>query len=32
MMRGGVWLNLVSIALITIAAYTVFAWSLDVAY
>lgn len=32
MMRGGVWLNLVSIVLVTIAAYTVFAWSLGVAY
>lgn len=32
MIRGGVWLNFVSIALITIAAYTVFAWSLGIAY
>ena len=32
MMRGGIWLNLISIALITLASYTVFAWSLGVAY
>ncbi len=32
MMRGGLWLNLISIALITLAAYTVFAWSLGIEY
>lgn len=32
MMRGGFWLNLIAIALITIAAYTVFAWSLGIAF
>lgn len=32
MMRGGVWLNLISIVLITVAAYTVFAWSLGIAF
>ncbi|WP_207890810.1 DASS family sodium-coupled anion symporter [Rhodococcus sp. Eu-32] len=32
MMRGGLWLNLIGIGLITVAAYTVFAWSLGIAY
>ncbi|MGA9872582.1 MAG: DASS family sodium-coupled anion symporter [Rhodococcus sp. (in: high G+C Gram-positive bacteria)] len=32
MMRGGVWLNLIAIVLITIASYTVFAWSLGIAF
>ncbi|WP_348769840.1 DASS family sodium-coupled anion symporter [Rhodococcus sp. PAMC28707] len=31
MMRGGLWLNLIAIALITVASYTVFAWSLGIA-
>ncbi|WP_288813576.1 DASS family sodium-coupled anion symporter [uncultured Gordonia sp.] len=32
MIRGGLWLNLIGIVLITLAAYTVFAWSLGIAY
>ncbi|WP_242459198.1 SLC13 family permease [Rhodococcoides fascians] len=32
MMRGGFWLNLIAIALITVAAYTVFAWSLGIQF
>lgn len=32
MMRGGFWLNLIAIVMITIAAYTVFAWSLDIQF
>jgi sodium-dependent dicarboxylate transporter 2/3/5 len=32
MMRGGFWLNLIAISLITIAAYTVFAWSLGIQF
>ncbi|MFW0797238.1 DASS family sodium-coupled anion symporter [Gordonia sp. CPCC 205515] len=30
MVRGGVWLNLIGIVLITIATYTVFAWALGI--
>jgi sodium-dependent dicarboxylate transporter 2/3/5 len=32
MMRGGFWLDLIAISLITIAAYTVFAWSLGIQF
>ncbi|MEE4023089.1 DASS family sodium-coupled anion symporter [Gordonia sp. PKS22-38] len=32
MIRGGIWLNLIGIVLITAAAYTLFAWSLGISY
>ncbi|MFI8770597.1 SLC13 family permease [Gordonia sp. NPDC062954] len=32
MIRGGVWLNLIGIVLITLAGYTLFAWSLGISF
>ncbi|AZG43802.1 SLC13 family permease [Gordonia insulae] len=32
MIRGGIWLNVVGVVLITAACYTLFAWSLGIAY